>query len=312
MGMACPIASCPDIAGAAAPEAGVMGMACPIASCPDIAGAAAPEAGVMGMACPIASCPDIAGAVAPEAGVMGIDIGIDIAWPMPACPAPDTLALIARQSPVATDSAGRAKSCNTPSGSAPTGASGDAGSVASGGGAALCAPMAGAAPAPHSDSAIGTHHACRCKERNVIERLVVLAMPDIAARGANGSHTVRRRMFIWQTDSWHRRQAYGHTGVRQPVAGQCVRSVRRGNGDGEHPVRTLAAWVDADTAYDPMQGRQATKALGGRSRTATTALVADVRRKGMAVDGWASGKRNTRFGGSAVHTTHAAQAEQLL
>lgn len=129
---------------------------------------------------------------------------------------------------------------------------------------------------------------------------------------AIGSRTFRHRTFIWQTDSWHGRRAYGHRQTRKPLARQCVKSVQRGNGDGAHPGRTHTARETADTTFDPMQGRQATTCLGGRSRTATIALVADVRRKGMAVDGCASGKRITRLGGSAVHTTHAAQAEQLV
>ncbi|ODP32623.1 hypothetical protein [Pandoraea sp. ISTKB] len=108
--------------------------------------------------------------------------GIGIACPIAACPVPDTLALTMRQSLVATDNAGRAKSCNTLSGRGAVGASGDAGSAALAGGVALSAPMAGAALAPHSDSATGMHQACRRKHENVIERLVVLAMPDGVAR----------------------------------------------------------------------------------------------------------------------------------
>ncbi|VVD84113.1 hypothetical protein PMO31116_01245 [Pandoraea morbifera] len=60
-----------------------------------------------------------------------------------------------------------------------------------------------------------------------------------------------------------------------------------------------------------MDDRQATSDLGGRSGTPTTALLAEVRRKGMGVDGWASGVRRTMLGGNAVQTTQAAQAEQL-
>ncbi|SUA90702.1 Uncharacterised protein [Pandoraea pulmonicola] len=42
------------------------------------------------------------------------------------------------------------------------------------------------------------------------------------------------------------------------------------------------------------------------------ALAAVVRKKGIAADGSASGRRMATLGGSAVQTTHAAQAEQLV
>lgn len=59
------------------------------------------------------------------------------------------------------------------------------------------------------------------------------------------------------------------------------------------------------------RNRQAASAFGGRSGTATSALLAEVRRNGMGTDGCAPGMRTARLVGSAVQTAQAAQAEQL-
>ncbi|WP_150807948.1 hypothetical protein [Pandoraea sputorum] len=40
---------------------------------------------------------------------------------------------------------------------------------------------------PHSDSTTGKHKACRRKERNIIERLVDLAMPGVETLASEGS-----------------------------------------------------------------------------------------------------------------------------
>lgn len=82
------------------------------------------------------------------------------------------------------------------------------------------------------------------------------------------------------------------------------------NGDGQSSAGTMQHRM-MSVIETPARNRQATRAFGGRSGTATTALAADVRRKGIAADGWASGVRMATLGGSAVQTTHAAQAEQF-
>ena len=98
---------------------------------------------------------------------------------------------------------------------------------------------------------------------------------------------------------------------RKPGGHATVRKVSQtGNGDGQSPAGTMQH-RRMSAIERRSRDRQATRAFGGRSGTATTALAADVRRKGIAVDGWASGVRMTTLGGSAVHTTHAAHAEQL-
>ncbi|VVD89450.1 hypothetical protein PAQ31011_01548 [Pandoraea aquatica] len=99
---------------------------------------------------------------------------------------PETLAFTMRQSLVATDNAGRAKSPSTGAGIGPAGASGDAGSSGTTVDVAGSAATAGGELTPHSDSATGTHQACRRKERNVIERLVDLAMQGVATRASEG------------------------------------------------------------------------------------------------------------------------------
>jgi len=99
---------------------------------------------------------------------------------------PETLAFTMRQSLAATDSVGRAKSLNTETGSGPVGASGDAGSPEATIVVAGSAATAGSELTPHSDSATGTHHVCRRKDRNVIERLVDLAMSGVATRAWEG------------------------------------------------------------------------------------------------------------------------------
>ncbi|AKC69185.1 hypothetical protein [Pandoraea oxalativorans] len=98
----------------------------------------------------------------------------------------ETLAFTMRQSLVATDSAGRAKSLSTAAGGGPAGASGDAGSSETTVVVAGSAATAGSELTPHSDSATGTQQACRRKERNVIEKLVDLAMPGDVTRALEG------------------------------------------------------------------------------------------------------------------------------
>lgn len=100
---------------------------------------------------------------------------------------PDTLAFTMRQSLVATDSAGRAKSLSTAAGNGPAGASADAGSSETTIVVAGSAATAGSELTPHSDSATGTHKVCRRMERNIIERLVDLAMPGVETRASEGS-----------------------------------------------------------------------------------------------------------------------------
>lgn len=112
---------------------------------------------------------------------------------------PETLAFTMRQSLVATDSAGRTKSLSTSAGSGPAGASGDAGSSEATMGVAGSAATAPSELAPHSDSATGTHKACRRKERNIIERLVDLAMPGVDTRLG------RQRVRHGTACSWGRR-----------------------------------------------------------------------------------------------------------
>ncbi|VVE86537.1 hypothetical protein PBR20603_00457 [Pandoraea bronchicola] len=101
-------------------------------------------------------------------------------------------------------------------------------------------------------------------------------------------------------------------GERGPVKKQGGKSVRRGTETVGY--RPGLAWHPQmqPSPVGPMRDRQATRAFGGRSGTATTALLADVRRKGMAVDGCASGRWMTTLGGSAVQTTQAVHAGQRV
>ncbi|VVD97162.1 hypothetical protein PCO31010_01954 [Pandoraea commovens] len=245
---------------------------------------------------------------------------------------PDTLAFTMRQSLVATDSAGRAKSLSTAAGNGPAGASADAGSSETTIVVAGSAATAGSELTPHSDSATGTHKVCRRMERNIIERLVDLAMPGVETRASEGSaygtaphvhradglttrvtNVTQAAVASIAATATDTSTATGRSGVVMPVTRRFVNQ-----SDGErrrrHPTGAHGRQRASDNAAATrvaMRSRQMARAFGGRSRTATMALAADVRRNGMAADGCASGRRSTTLCGRAVQTTHAAQAEQL-